>query len=471
MCPDRRRLPAGTAPRAGTGHLRIAFEYGADGKLVRKTAGENETMYRYDVQTGFLNRASDDDSDAVFGTYNAAGDLEAMAVLSKGDITTAQPFVRYAYAYDPLGNRTAMTVKYGQTTLDTDYEYDALNRIVEMHDPWGHGYEFAYDEQGRRTELYLPYGGYTRYEYTPAGMLKRLTNMIDRRPAGGLNLISSFTYDYDEVGKRVGMRISDGTPGGGNMLDYAYDDLDRLISADYQAPQMPPGFHNEYYAYDDVGNRTTEESVHDNLNRLIENWTHTYNYDHNGNMIERTKKQTSGEETFHYDPENRLAGYNLNLSTGKMKAKYTYDFNGRRIGKVLNPDGDVTFNSGDEDYWKYIYDGDDIILEFKWDPVKQTNSLFSQYVHGPGIDEPLLWRVDVDGDGVIRGASETFVYHYDGLGSVTEITNRYGEIVATYRYDSFGNALDLNYSPLGDKNCGELAGINRFRYTGREWDF
>ncbi len=72
-----------------------------------------------------------------------------------------------------------------------------------------------------------------------------------------------------------------------------------------------------------------------------------------------------------------------------------------------------------------------------------------RYTHGPGIDEPISIEQD----------NQTYYYHYDGLGSVTALTDKDQTIAESYTYDSFGNL----------KRQGNKA-KNSFTYTGREYD-
>jgi RHS repeat-associated protein len=53
----------------------------------------------------------------------------------------------------------------------------------------------------------------------------------------------------------------------------------------------------------------------------------------------------------------------------------------------------------------------------------------------------------------------TYYYLYDQLGSVIGLTNGAGTVVATYRYDPWGNLMS---------STGSIE--NPFRFTGREWD-
>jgi RHS repeat-associated protein len=57
-------------------------------------------------------------------------------------------------------------------------------------------------------------------------------------------------------------------------------------------------------------------------------------------------------------------------------------------------------------------------------------------------------------------------YHQDGLGSVTQLTDSFGNVVEKYAYDIFGKATITNQSnsPQSISQFG-----NRYLFTGREW--
>jgi type VI secretion system secreted protein VgrG len=93
---------------------------------------------------------------------------------------------------------------------------------------------------------------------------------------------------------------------------------------------------------------------------------------------------------------------------------------------------------------RFVYDNEDIVGE-----VDAANAVTALYIHGPGIDEPLA----------IGRPTGTFVYHADGLGSITHLTSNTGAVTRTYTYDSFGRIV---------AQTGALA--NPYTYTGRELD-
>ena len=130
-----------------------------------------------------------------------------------------------------------------------------------------------------------------------------------------------------------------------------------------------------------------------------------------------------------YDFENRLT----RVQRPGMDAQYKYDPFGRRIEKNVN--GQIT---------RYEYDEDNIINEYDG-----AGNIRAKYVFNLAIDDPLS----------VEQAGNVYYYHKDGLGSITELTDAAGNVVKTYRYNSFGEI----YSQSG-------ALVQPFTFTGREYD-
>ena len=179
----------------------------------------------------------------------------------------------------------------------------------------------------------------------------------------------------------------------------------------------------------------------DAANRLLEDSNFIYTYDANGNLTAKTTKATGDQTVYTYDPENQLIRVErFTLAGGAtpvLVAEYRYDPLGRRIEKDVN--GVIT---------RFVYDNEDIILE-----VDGTGRSQAITLHGPGIDEPLaVSRRTEAGFG-------TFIYHADGLGSITTLTDPSGTPVRSYTYDSFGRIVD---------ETGTV--IDPYTYTGQEFD-
>ena len=89
------------------------------------------------------------------------------------------------------------------------------------------------------------------------------------------------------------------------------------------------------------------------------------------------------------------------------------------------------------------YDGVDLVAEYN-----SGGTLLRRYVHGPGVDEPLVWY-----EGTTT-TNKTWLYQ-DQLGSVIGTANSAGTSTAIH-----------SYGPYGEPNIA--TGI-RFRYTGQQF--
>ncbi len=259
------------------------------------------------------------------------------------------------------------------------------------------------------------------FRYDPAS---QVTQILHQLGASGPT-INQAAYAYNGVGNRTSLTDRRGAQ------TFGYDNLDQVTSASHPLLGTP-----QSYAYDPVGNRTTAGNVTNAGNQLTADATHSYQYDDNGNLTRKTLLATGNYTQYTYDAENRLTkveDFVAGNPTPAFTSTYRYDGLGRRIEKVAN--GQTK---------RYVYDGEDILLEYDG-----TNTLQARYTHGPGIDEPIA---------VTKG-STTYFYHQDGLGSVTDLTDSTGATAKSYSYDAYGTILE---SP------GTVE--QPYTYTGREFD-
>jgi len=114
---------------------------------------------------------------------------------------------------------------------------------------------------------------------------------------------------------------------------------------------------------------------------------------------------------------------------------YKHDVYGRRSEKKV--DGFST---------RYLYDGPQVIAEYDG-----NNNLLRKYIYGPGIDQPVCMIKEAE--------SETYYYHYDGLGSVVALSDSSGDTVQTYEYSVYGQVAveDANHP-------------NPYMFAGRRFD-
>jgi len=251
--------------------------------------------------------------------------------------------------------------------------------------PLGDATTYTYDALSRRTSLTLPNGVQTTYTYDPAS---QVTNILHQLTATS-SQINKADYVYNNVGNRTSLTDRRGPQ------SFGYDQLDRLTSASHPLLLDPQAF-----AYDAVGNRTTGGAVVNPGNQLTADANFTYQYDDNGNLTKKTLLATGSYTQYSYDAENRLTQvqeFAVGNPTAVTTSTYRYDGLGRRIEKT-----------GNGQTKRYIYDGEDILLEYDG-----SNVLQARYTHGPGIDEPLS-RTPVT-PGVGSGHTAVLASTPDGL--------------------------------------------------------
>ncbi len=122
---------------------------------------------------------------------------------------------------------------------------------------------------------------------------------------------------------------------------------------------------------------------------------------------------------------------------GTGTVNFKYDPFGRRIQK-----------SGPLGTTNFVYDGmganSNVIEE-----IDSSGNVLARYTQSDLIDEPLS---------MLRSGAASY-FEWDGLGSVTSLSNSAGALANTYRFDSFGKLTG---------STGTLT--NPFQYTGREFD-
>ena len=280
-----------------------------------------------------------------------------------------------------------------------------------------------YDPGGRRTRLTFPDSVYFTYEYDAAG---RLTTIREN----GATAVASFTYD--SLGRRADASRT------GTSTTYGYDPLSRLASLDHDltgtaadqsltfgynpASQIVTrSFTNAAYDSSTIANASRSYGVN-GLNQYTSVGGSAHAYDLNGNL------SSDGATTFRYDAENRLVA-----ATGATPATLVYDPRGRLFQTSGGAPGTTQF----------LYDGDSLVAEYN-----ASGTLLRRYVHGSGVDEPVLW------------------YEGAGLGSPRGLlADHQGSVAAVS--DGNGNSLSINgYDVWGVPNPGNLG---RFQYTGQAW--
>jgi len=340
---------------------RVRFSYDAANQLMGKIledasgAATDTVTYAYDA-VGTLTQVQDGDSKLTF-TYDQAGRLIRATTGDSASPELTQPVTTLTSTYDKAGNRLSLSLRdpAGVEAISLASTYDSLNRLTSSLRGGPGGAEaisYIYDLLSRRTQLHLPNGTETAYTYDAASQLLSLVHRLTALPQ---TILAQATYSYDPVGNRTSLTDLPG------FHSFGYDALNRLIAATHPVAAALP---NESYTYDSVGNRLSSHlsSAHryDAANRLLEDDTFTYSYDANGNLVTKTDKATGATTTYTYDPEDQLVAGTISQAVAGEGSvlgtsfTYRYDGLGRRVEKAVN--GVIT---------RYVYDNEDIVLEYK----------------------------------------------------------------------------------------------------------
>ncbi|AXK42355.1 hypothetical protein DVR09_08395 [Erythrobacter aureus] len=325
-----------------------------------------------------------------------------------------------SYAYDLLG-RLTQAVQNGQTLT---FGHDALGRNTSQSGPHGTlGYQ--YDAAGRRTRMTYPDGFFVTYEYLTDGSILRM------RENGGATILAN--WGYNSAGEPTGLTYANGT-----SQSVALDPLGRLSSlvtnlvgssadntrgfAYNPAGQIAQTTQsNDSYAFNALANADRPYTVN-GRNQYTQVGSTALGHDARGNLT------GSGGDTFGYSSENFLTSYSHAQGSGTL----SYDPLGR-LYRYTAPQVDTRF----------AYDGIDMIGEYN-----ASGTLLRRYVHGPGIDNPLVWYEGA-------GTAGRRYLHKDERGSVIAVSNASGAMLAINSYDEHG--------------IPGTGGLGRFRYTGQTW--
>lgn len=442
---------------------------------VQIAAGQS-TAYAYGIKTNPGETQGQLKSRTVPGAQTAVYTRDELGFVTKAETKNGsnQTVVAYDYAYDPAKRLKTVADSRGNKQLsytwtpggrlalveDSDghqasMSYDATGRLASVVAPNGETVSFVYDAGGRLTETRLNSGQRTTQTWFEDGNLKQKQNLFNT------TVLSSHLYTIDNQGRRAGQtEIVGGTTK--NWI-YLYDNLDRLTSASDGTA--------ETYGYDIFGNRrsktkgtTTTAYLYDSAHQLSEVRSGSDTgtligaavHDADGHMVKLCEISTGGTVT---NPAgdctasgtgsttlalvwNALDHLNTATRTGAnaIAESYAYDDSGRRISKTSG----ATTTS-------YLYDGDAIHAE--WTGSISGNPA-AAYVHGAGIDEPMLRLT-----GATNSPSATqAAYLQDGLGSVVGLANTTGTLTANQRFDAWGNKTTSSGT------------IPQYGYTGREPD-
>lgn len=465
-------------------HTREWARLGADNQNVK-------TTYAYDQDTGDLESISYSDTtpDVTFNIRDRIG--------RPTKITDGIGIHRYSYDYGYAPSQIPTHLLQSESIESYLYNVDIARKYDMFSGTKGRYQGFATDTGYDATYGYEPSTGRfssvdwavgsstqsTSYSYIQGSNLlhERKTNSVpiatnayestsnllsQVNNAFGGNAISTYGYNYDEVGRRDDAQMS------GKAF---YDAMNsKFLDEQWFKDSQNTGSgiavqpENRNYSYDSIGNREevtswnnlakaphTTDYVPNNLNQYDSVGASTLGYDGDGNL---TSLVGVGKNyKYSYDAENRLTNIDPNGAPAEddVKLIFEYDYMGRRVHKLA-----YTYASG---AWaltadiRFLYDGWNLIQE-----LDNGGTPTKSYVWGLDLSQTLQGAGGIGGLVASVEGANTYYYLYDGNGNVGQIVNASdGSVAAHYEYDPFGNVVYAS---------GALAGGNPFRFSTKYHD-
>ena len=398
-----RQLPLGQTESMG---------YDAAGNLLSKTDFNGKvTTYTYDSLNRLVSKTPDPDlsEPTVSYSYTASGQRAAMTdatgttnyTYNNRDRLTekATPQGTLKYTYTANGSLAGLQSNHANG-IDLAYDYDSLNRLAKVADRQINGETtYSYDTVGNLAGYVYPNGVETAYTYNA---LNRLAEMQVKK---GTTDLARYSYTLGPTGNRTQVQEL-----GGRTVQYAYDDLYRLVKETISGAVQPNQNGEIGYGYDLVGNRLQRTSTvagianqsftYDANDRL-----NTESYDANSSTI------GSDGKTYGYDFENHLT----EMNSGEVGI--VYDGDGNRVAKIV---GGVTT--------QYLVDDRN--------PTGYAQVL--EEIENGAVVRSYTYGLDLISQ---KQASGVSFYGYDGHGSVRLLTDASGTVTDTYTYDAFGGLI------------------------------
>ena len=364
----------------GAGDEQLTYSYDTAGEVAVTDAAGNTSVLGYGIG-GVVAKVRDGEGNVAKYSLDKNFGIDGMVGASGEE---------YRHTFDASGHllSTVDALRY-----TTSFTYDpSSDQVASVTDPKGQSLVYDYDSRGNLRTVTYEDGTQEGFTYDAAGNVETWTNRRNEtvsythNAAGQVTSkdyadtlnVTDYVYTYDAAGNMTSATDPTGT------TTFEYDAVtDDLVRIEY------PGGQWFSFGYDEVGRRIRRE-------------------DQDGNVLK-----------YAYDTAGRLDQMTDGLDA--LIVDYDYDTTGQAIRKTL----------GNGVYTTYDYDA------------------AGQVIHlvNLDVDHTILSRFDYTYDASGRRTSMTtlegaFVYGYDPLGQLTNVTYPDGHSVA-YRYDSAGNRITV----------------------------
>jgi len=321
-------------------------------------------------------------------------------------------------SYDGFGRLTASTTNADGTTRTLSYGYDRNGNRTQVTHPDGVRFDYFYDGLDRVREIRQVSTVLARLTYNRQTLRQTLTHGTGE---------ASTHYAYDLVGRPTELRHDLVYNGNDFRFDFSYNPAGQVIGRTLSNPNYQWQQSNETINYTVNG-----------LNQYTHAGGRLLAWDANGNLL------LQGNTSYSYNIENRLTAVD-----GDRSATLAYDPLGR-LNRVT-AGGTTT---------RLLHDGVDLVAEYN-----SSGQLLRRYVHGPGIDEPLVWY-----EGAGTGSANRRHLHTDHQGSIVAVSGSQGDLLQANRYDPYGIPEAQNLGRFAYTGQIELPEIGLYYYKARMYD-
>jgi RHS repeat-associated protein len=342
-------------------------------------------------------------------------DLRNHQLFARFGSTTGQGITN---TFDALGRVANAADNVGGTSRTLTYQYDAKGNRTQLTFPDNQSFTFDYDQMSRMTAVKQGGSAVSGYVYNNKGERSGLT--------GGV----ATAYAYDDVGRLSS--ISHDLASTARDVTFAFGDPASSVPAYNPANQiLARSINNDLYA--DVASTDVSRTYTVNgLNQYTAISGGAVTHDDNGNLT----AYAGGIYT--YDVENRLT-----TVVGAGNITLSYDPLGR-LNQAVGAGAT-----------RYLYDGDALVAEYDG-----SGAMRSRYVHGSGVDEPLLWY-----DGA--GLSQRRVLRADQQGSIVAVADSAGTGLAANSYDEWGRTAPGNLGTYSYTGQVKFPNVDLLYYRAR----
>ncbi|BET68842.1 hypothetical protein ASA1KI_37600 [Opitutales bacterium ASA1] len=413
-------------------------------------------------------------------TYRTTSDLQLETQTFPSYFGSDNKKLTYTYATSgAIGRSTGFQVGAGSTAASIQsnaYEYQAatgrLENITSLESLRSVSRVFTYGYHPSSNRIVtVASGNFQRTNYW-----QDWRNLLDGVTTtwNGANR-ANFIYDYDWVGARTGERHTDplsSALGQSAGIDTTHQFSLREEVLKTEAKRISDGISidNRYrrWDYDNAGNRELEyrvgspniDYVVNALNQYGSRATVVREYDADGNLTSDGPSSTSGTWTFKWDAENRL--HSATKRDGTKHLDFTYDYAGRRVGKIVRNGGPGAAIASES---RYLYEGWNIVSEIS----VSGGTTFM-------VARNFLWGLDISaslggagGVGALLQIADSATIRlpvYDANGNVRGLLDATsGDLVAAYAYSTFGEILQSV-----NVGGGTAADANPIRFASKWYD-